>query len=273
MLYARSWKKGRKLHMMKTLFTFFALAAAATAGDITLSVMPGTNFSVNDNIVKQQPASEETGTPAWVELGFGSVTLDNLQTDFTNAPTLQNEGYHFFTANGTNQGAFASFYFQDGIVKLTGRKQALNQDVFYSAVTSVSSILRNQYQTSDLTSLTLTLKGQSDNGVSAGWGLYRLDASGTLTAISEIRGGKDLSSSAVGTNEYTSTITLSQTQLDALQDGDKLVALFRVQNSAALSLQVKNLTYAATTAPEPTTATLSLLALVGLAARRRRKAA
>ncbi|MGN0820231.1 MAG: PEP-CTERM sorting domain-containing protein [Akkermansia sp.] len=260
--------------MMKTLFTFFALAAAATAGDITLSVMPGKNFSVNDNIVKQQTASEETGTPAWVNLGFGSVTLANLQTDFTNAPTLQNEGYHFFTANGTDQdSSYKSFYFQDGIVKLTGRKNALNQDVFYSAVTSVSSILRNQYQTSDLTSLTLTLKGQSDNSVQAGWGLYRLDTSGNLTAISEIMNGKDLSSSTVGTNEYTSTITLSQSQLDALQDGDKLVALFRVKASGGLSLRVKDLTYAATTAPEPTTATLSLLALVGLAARRRRKAA
>lgn len=260
--------------MMKTLFTFFALAAAATAGDITLSVMPSTNFSVNDNIVQKQTASEETGTPAWVNLGWANVTTANLKTDFTNAPTLQNEGYHFFTANGGSQSSgFPSFSFQDGIVKLTGRKQALGQDVFYSAVTSVSSILSTQYKTSDLTSLTLTLKGQSDDGVSAGWGLYRLDTSGTLTAISEIRNGKDLSSSAVGTGEYTSTITLSQTQLNALQDGDKLVALFGVQNSAGHSLHVKDLTYAATTAPEPTTATLSLLALVGLAARRRRKAA
>lgn len=260
--------------MMKTLFTFFALAAAATAGDITLSVMPGTNFSVDDNIVTNQTASEETGTQAWVNLGFGSVTLANLQTDFSNAPTLQTEGYHFFTANGTEQNSTnRSFDFQDGIVTLTGRYYALNQDVFYSAVTSVSSILGNQYQASDLTSLTLTLQGQSGDGVSAGWGLYRLDTSGNLSAISEIRGGIDLSSSAVGTKKYTSKITLSQTQLGALQDGDKLVALFRVQNSTGKYLQVKDLTYTATTAPEPTTATLSLLALVGLAARRRRKAA
>lgn len=258
---------------MKTLLAFFALTAAATAGDITLSVMPGTNFSVNDNIVKQQSASEETGTPAWANLVYGSITVANLQTDFSNAPTLQNEGYHFFTANGTDpDSTYPSFYFQDGIVKLTGRN-VLNQNVFYSAVTSVSSILGNQYQASDLTSLTLTLKGQSDADVSAGWGLYRLDTSGNLTAISEIRNGIDLSSGTVGTDEYTSKITLSQTQLGALQDGDKLVALFKVVPSAAKSLQVKDLTYTATTAPEPTTATLSLLALVGLAARRRRKAA
>lgn len=260
--------------MMKTLLTFFALTAAASAGDITLSVMPGTNFSVNGNIVTKQTASEATGTPEWVNLGSDSVTLANLQTDFSNAPTLQNEGYHFFIANGSNQiSGYPSFYFQNGIVKLAGRSKVLGQDVFYSAVTSVSSILGNQYQASDLTSLTVTLKGQSGDGVSAGWGLYRLDTFGNLTAISELLNGNDLSSSAVGTDEYTSKITLSQTQLDALQGGDKLVALFRVQNSAGLTLQVKDLTYTATTAPEPTTATLSLLALVGLAARRRRKAA
>ena len=72
-------------------------------------------------------------------------------------------------------------------------------------------------------------------------------------------------------NKTTETITLTADNLSTNQDSDKLVVLYR-QAAGGKSLGINSLSYNATvTVPEPATATLSLLALAGLAARRRRR--
>ena len=84
--------------------------------------------------------------------------------------------------------------------------------------------------------------------------------------------------SSNGSNDYSKTITLTTNQINNLGENGKLFTLYRVAYSSQQYVSMGSLTYdvavnvpATPGVPEPATATLSLLALAGLAARRRRK--
>lgn len=259
--------------MKRTLFAtvpaLLSVAAAAEIQDITTTVLPaaGSSFNCDANIVGKTESVENP----WVNLTWNNLTAPNFSKDFKNAVTLQSPGSHFIIADGrtSQSSAYKSFTFDNGngTIGLTGRTSALGQDVLYANVVSVSSLL-GMFSVADVSALKLTLTGLNSNNADAWWGVYKMDASGTLTQISNIKTG-DLRQSVVGSDDFTKEVTLSADQIAGLQATDSLVAMFRVANSSGLTLSIKDLKYVATV-PEPATATLSLLALAGLALRRRR---
>ena len=113
---------------------------------------------------------------------------------------------------------------------------------------------------SKVTSAALTMALETSTSGTA-WSLTVLNSDGTYTSKSASLAGLRWSSMGDITNIAIDTAVVTQAYaFDGFIKGDSAYAL----NKAAIEV-------ATTTVPEPTTATLSLLALAGLAARRRRK--
>ena len=91
-----------------------------------------------------------------------------------------------------------------------------------------------------------------------------MSANGTMSELSNLK-SNSLKNWTSGDKVYT----LTESQIDALSSSDKLVVLIR--EAAAQKFNITGIQVNAEVVPEPTTATLSLLALAGLAARRRRR--
>ena len=90
-----------------------------------------------------------------------------------------------------------------------------------------------------------------------------MNQQGEITQISNLK-NNDLRKWNTGTKE----ISFTEAQIGTLSESDKIVILFRQAQNAPLN--ISDISVTATLIPEPATATLSLLALCGRAARRRR---
>ncbi len=244
--------------MKKTIIALFALAGVASAVEvITTNLMP-TDYEWKSY------SAPEGGESEWMNVGWNTLTTSNLEKDFS-LLGITSAGSYGFNNKGTAQAGTGqiSITEKDGLI-LTGRSGVAAVDTLFAQVVEVSSLLGN-YKADNLTALTLNVT-YTRHSSGDGWvGLYMLDSSNKLTAISEVKSN----SLKTGTGGDV-PITFNADQLNNIDDSDKLVVLFR-DGSAGYTTTVTSLSTKATLVPEPATSTLSLLALAGLAARRRRR--
>lgn len=257
--------------MKKTLIALLALSSVAmgdTAQQIT-EIMPK-SYGSSEFLTKKQGAE-------WSNMGWGNYTPAILQKDFP-ALGIEGDGNYYFNSQGlAEQSAGHQVDFSDNVLHLIGRS-GIGRDTDYCNVISVASLLPSG-QVQDLTALSLTMTVYNYSGADAWLWLYKMDNSGNITGLfTDTNTGasnpSDLRAAMTGVEEdYQVTLALNDTQLEALNNTDKLVALLRV-GSKGVTTDLKAASYTATynqSVPEPTTGSLSLLALAGLCARRRKK--
>ncbi|MBE6409141.1 MAG: PEP-CTERM sorting domain-containing protein [Akkermansiaceae bacterium] len=246
--------------MKKTIIALLALAGVAAATEQTLTLTSPTNSSLNSgNSALNWSQSTGSYLTSW-ELSF---TLDiNTITDYSDEV--------FGTNGGTNQGAqgYVINVTNDGRVFLTngrgGYNAAListaagafneytNHEVVYKTEGDTQVKDHDEYTFSDTTNvaITLTFNRYIDEATNeAIGGIF------TMTVGDEVQSTK--------VDDISNTAFLKNGNSRIWTNGGK-------QTFSKIALKQLNDTVVASV-PEPTTATLSLLALAGLAARRRRK--
>ena len=206
-------------------------------------------------------SSTYTIDSSWDEAGASVTLLLNVE-DFANL---------FDTATSTARPVFVSMSGSDTHIigleahegdRITGASGVVAGGTYDNMYTmngddgdSVAAI-----DWSKVTSAALTMALETSTSGTA-WSLTVLNSDGTYTSKSASLVGLRWSSMGDITNIAIDTAVVTQAYaFDGFIKGDSAYAL----NKAAIEV-------ATTTVPEPTTATLSLLALAGLAARRRRK--
>lgn len=246
--------------MKKALIALLTLSGFASADVTTLSVMPITWNPSTDFI----SSGSETAPEGWTQLGWGNYTnLTTLKTDFVVLPQLITEGTHGFNNKGITEAGTGQIALNNNALTLTGRSGGAQRDTLLVNVTTVSNITK---QISDLEALSFTLTGTA--GPDSWCWMFKMDNEGALTGLFTNRENSE--SDFRGKTE--TTLEFTPEQLASLKDTDKLVVLLR-EGSAGNTWTVSSMQYTATTSnvPEPTTGSLSLLALAGLCARRRKK--
>ena len=224
--------------MKTSLITFFALAGIAMGDVITLNPTPTVTGVTGGAINANRPFE-----------GATNYTPEDLQSiiDVIQDPTIS--GWYTGVGQGSN-------YVSDVSLTETGFNFICRSGVSYEYVLGFVSAPK------DTTSLTMSFT--ADKNVSASiWSFNKETESITLL---------------MGQTTATANTPFSQT-IDNLQLGENDMIVFAWSGSAtggasgATPIAITNVSLTATTEsiPEPTTATLSLLALAGLAARRRRR--
>ncbi len=240
-----------------------ALAGVAAASD-TLTI----KYDVSLDESSYDGYKYNTSSTGWVNLDWGAFSAANLQTDFALLGITSEGNYGFNHAGGAENTQFGfGVGYTDDTLTLIGRN-GVGQQTLFASVVDVTSVL-GTYTTDQLLSLSVTTTVTNGTDSDAWWGLYKMDSEGSITVFS------NLCNNSSGThndlrNKTTETITLTANNLSTIQSTDKLIVLYR-QGAGGKSLGINSLTYNGIMIPEPATATLSLLALAGLAARRRRK--
>lgn len=252
--------------MKKTLITLLALASVASA-QTPLPLLPDLKTQ-SEYLHKNSSYNKEWHTNNCIG-GNLSVTSNIINENITNSPILLDTGWRWALGNRNSGGS----NFIPGENSFQFICERGYNGIFVVATRKVSDLLTQPNEV--LTSLTISFKasGQSDIGFSA----WLWDGSQATTLIKET---KTLNVD----NDIVNTFTEEGLSLDANQtilflwnecyDFTKLENASRV-NVVSVDNSITALSSSYTTAaivPEPTTTTLSLLALAGLAARRRRAA-
>ncbi|MBE6419241.1 MAG: PEP-CTERM sorting domain-containing protein [Akkermansiaceae bacterium] len=258
--------------MKKIFIAFLALCGAAAATEeITREVIPFTSELTNS----VRPSDAE----GWVGTGWSNLTSANIKTDLDLLGiTTAASGNYYFLGNGADDSGqqYKTVEKTSGnSITMTGRQYGAAKDGFFVNVTTVADLL-GSHDFSNVTALTLTTNVTVSTGADAWFGLYTLNTDDTWTEIQKLAGGNghasDLRDESNGNQTtFSKSITLTNAQIETLGEGGKLFAIYRNAYVAKQTLSVNSLGYTLTVVPEPTTATLSLLALAGLAARRRRR--
>ena len=250
--------------MKKTLITLLALCGVA-AGETTEEF----TYNVALDSESYDGYKSKGDATGWVQLDWGQFSASNLQTDFA-LLGITSEGNYGFNHVGNTENTQYGFGVghTDGTLTLIGRN-GVGQQTLFASVVDVSSVL-GTYTTDQLLSLSVTTTVTNGTDSDSWWGLYKMDSEGSITVFSSLCDDSTGSHNML-TGKTTETITLTADNLSTIQSTDKLIVLYR-QGAGGKSLGINSLSYNGTVmVPEPTTATLSLLALAGLAARRRRK--
>lgn len=247
--------------MKKTLIALMALAGVATAATIEIEYDVSLGEEAYDGY--KSKASDATG---WVDLTWKNLTTDNLQTDLALLDIDSEGNYGFNHVGSALNTANKGVDYVNGVLTVIGRS-GIGQQTYFASVTDVTTIL-GDYTADTLTALSVTTTVTNGANSDAWWGLYRMDDTGTLTAILDIKGSGGSVSDL--RNKTTETITLSSEQIESILGTDKLVVVYR-QTGAGTTLGINSLVYnAVVLVPEPATASLSLLGLAALMLRRRR---
>ena len=246
--------------MKKTLITLLALAGVAIASEpvtfntnttITLSnatILGAHTTGMHWEVIDSKNVAGPSLTNLLKEETYNVLTTNNAWYCFSGAAnTSVEEGDYSFTNN----------------THVLGKKTGGNQGTLLTYTLNVSELFSGDYtdgyeQTITGVTFTTTTTGTiGDNYYTA----FVISSDGTATCLRNGVNGYSLSDNP--------TLAASNLELGA---DDKLMILYRQGNNTKTTITGLSITATGSAAliPEPTTATLSLLALAGLAARRRR---
>lgn len=273
--------------MKKTLIAIFALTGIVMGETSTYEVdnsmtLPSSGVAGDFLVTKGE---SDWATLNWTGSG-SNVTATNMQTNIASNAKLAEDGWHYCFANGTaNNSEYTDLYVgtKDGHNWLgVGTRNVSGGGTILTLTQSVSGIIKNN--TDVVTSLTFTISSAADASEYFGpnnniggtsndvyYALFAIDAQNNVSDIIPMQGN---GGTAI-TKGQTTTITANNLTLGGT---DKIMLAMR--NGAggwAQEFVISEFTNKAVVLaqsnpviPEPATATLSLLALAGLAARRRR---
>ncbi len=245
--------------MKKTLITLLALAGVAIASE------PVT-FNTNTTITLSNAAilGEHTTSMKWEVIDSkteAETSLTNLLKEETYSVLTTNNAWYCFSGEANTSVEDGDYSFTND-THVLGKKTGGNQGTLLTYTLNVSELFSSSYtadyeQTITGVTFTTTTSSLGDNYYTA----FVISSDGTATCLREGVGGNSLSNT-----------TLSASNLELSAD-DKLMILYRQGNNTKTTITGLSIaaTGSAALIPEPTTATLSLLALAGLAARRRRR--
>ena len=236
--------------MKKTLITLLALAGVATAE--TLTFLPSLNAGCTHVSEEPRPSGITGDTELIAKSTISAAAVKAYMTSTVGSALLE-EGWHWGLANMDNDNA--SDFVKDSDTGFTFRGRAAYGGEFVLATVDVGSLLKNESNVY-VDSITLSFDVTEKNSLYfSAW-----------TWDSTTQEAKSLIALQANPAEYEGTIeNISLTSKDKVlfifgsDSGGKINTIANIQSS-----------YTTATIPEPATATLSLLALAGLAARRRR---
>ena len=256
--FRRAWKQVplHELHntqteyitMKKTLITLLALAGAAAGEEIILT-LPGAQTVTNGEEWYLYTAAETLGKMLEWKKDYGVYAGNN--------------GGKSSSMTGTSEGQEG--YWSGSSITLAGRNGTQGE----SCLLVLGSELAPNSKVSSIT-LTAVIDADTNiNGLDVEFGIGLIDGSNTSQYVSSVT----KSYTASGSSDTAVEVTLTMNDSYTWKEGDKIVIATNGPKftPAGDTYVVSDYTVAVTyTIPEPATATLSLLALCGLAARRRR---
>ena len=234
-------------NMKTTLITFLALAGVATASiegnwDSSIS-REGTSLSFT-NLPENSP-----------------ITLSNVSSNITGykAPNLTHDGQNLSTTYtpDTNVGTGTPWVLTFTITNNT------EGETFYLTHFTFDTFTFNSGGGWQANGRKVTLTLSTDGGGALGTGIY--DTTSWNGAGGETGTAQNNGDTSKNVLIYTGGANLK------LEAGESLTLNLKASSSAATFAGMSGVTVRTEYVPEPDTATLSLLALCGLAARRRRK--
>jgi len=261
--------------MKKTIVALMALAGMVMAAEQTIKVETSIMPSAAPTWVSQKDDVDVT----WTNADWGNM-LDNSKY---NTPGLLADDFKKLGIEGTGHYAFnsvgsdlpsppISYSSETGAFTLTGTS------TLYANVMSVSDIMQG-YDLGKLDTLTFAFEGVYslvDNQPASNdtfFALFRMDSDGTLYTLNAMYGDKSSlkDSGENGGNVWTNGKVSYDYKTSGwnLSSTDNIVMLVNHNTATTFTISDMKVT-AAVTVPEPATATLSVLALAGLTARRRR---
>jgi hypothetical protein len=261
--------------MKKTIIALLALSSVsygATTQEIDKSdssLKAYWNFDESNALTKGSGITW-SNLPVWNESGYGTMLAKDEPLYTTNAGLKASEGFTIsFDIKNALEGTLLSVATADGLNQ-PWRACSITLSEVESKGTSLISaqflgntdgaIKKELTLSAEIwTTLTLVVKGDSSKDNLLTLSFY---VNGNLVGISSTEKAKNF------VDETANKLAFGLYQNKNVQDGGAVTAIdnILVYNRALTANEIKNLAI-----PEPTTATLSLLALAGLAARRRRK--
>ncbi len=196
----------------------------------------------------------------WSDISWQNTSAA-VGTVLVNNPSILDSGWHYFNADGS---ATAGTYVYDATNSYHTIKKVDGKGAILTFSCKAEDLMLSEYDAASqlITSLSVTV---SKNAIyDSRFGVYTVAEDGTYSMLTDLSGSTQLN----GNNQTGVTASVENINLSA---GDTIMVLIRTGSDAGYS-QITGVSFAATTVvPEPATATLSLLALAGLAARRRRR--
>lgn len=234
--------------MKKTLITLLALAGVASAIDFSGSI---TEITSTDKTITV------TGAVDGNFIGHTVLTLDvSAIKTYLTTPAASLTNLVSLKVNDGSSNVGLSLYNSDFVAHDSTLVGNLTDSLTITSPTGVSTSLEGlgSIFTTDVTDAVLTYSHSGDGSVAY---LTVMKTDGTLLNYADKRGGFR----STGVNRHIETFTFNENYILA---ADAYVVDSVISAADAFALNSEKLI------PEPTTATLSLLALAGLAARRRR---
>ena len=249
--------------MKKTLLVITALAGISEGADYTAlytgaDVQTTTAFGFSSEnasvaITLDVDALKECLNSTWVN-GTATVTSIVKMTGTWNGDG-NIDGYVGIDINGSSTSKYGTFYGEGGSPSKNIHARAIKFDGLSEQVKFNSSTNWDNFE-----SITLVLTYDNNSILSAYYTAALADGSSSV-----------LSGSTSSILFTIDTVGRTDLMMDSVTVNTDLVKAVAIYNSALSADEAKAVGVNMLTIPEPTTATLSLLALAGLAARRRRK--